>query len=83
MSKSALILRHLAFEDLGSFGPVLEDEGYRLNHAEAGIDTLPDPLDPDLGRRNPRLLRRYAPIQAVSGGPLWDTCSSGLGRDPD
>lgn len=48
MSKSALILRHLAFEDLGSFGPVVEDEGYRLNHAEAGIDALPDPLAPDL-----------------------------------
>ena len=48
MSKSALILRHLAFEDLGSFGPVLEEEGYRLNHAEAGIDALPVSLGPDL-----------------------------------
>ncbi|OCW59547.1 glutamine amidotransferase [Hoeflea olei] len=48
MSKSALILRHLAFEDLGSFAAVLSDEGYRLIHAEAGIDPLPDPLGPDL-----------------------------------
>ena len=48
MSKSALILRHLAFEDLGSFGCVLEEGGYRLVHVEAGIDPLPDPLDPDL-----------------------------------
>lgn len=48
MSKSALILRHLAFEDLGSFDPVLEKEGYRLIHAEAGIDSLPDPLAVDL-----------------------------------
>ena len=48
MSKSALILRHLAFEDLGSFGPVLEEEGYRLNDVEAGIDALPDSLGPDL-----------------------------------
>ncbi len=48
MSKSALILRHLAFEGLGSFGPVLEQEGYRLTHAEAGIDALPDPLAADL-----------------------------------
>ena len=48
MSKSALILRHLAFEDLGSFAPVLEEDGYRLIHAEAGIDALPDPLSPDL-----------------------------------
>ena len=48
MSKSALILRHLAFEDLGSFAPVLEEDGYRLIHAEAGIDALPDPLAADL-----------------------------------
>ncbi|MEO1985339.1 MAG: glutamine amidotransferase [Martelella sp.] len=48
MSKSALILRHLAFEDLGSFGPVIEEDGYRLIHAEAGIDALPDALNPDL-----------------------------------
>ncbi|MDY8111045.1 glutamine amidotransferase [Fulvimarina sp. 2208YS6-2-32] len=48
MSKSALILRHLAFEDLGGLGPVLEDEGYRLSHAEAGIDALPDALGTDL-----------------------------------
>ncbi|MBB2973023.1 glutamine amidotransferase [Mesorhizobium sp. RMAD-H1] len=48
MSKSALILRHLAFEDLGSFAPVLEEEGYRLVHAEGGIDPLPDPLSADL-----------------------------------
>ncbi|MDI6835773.1 MAG: glutamine amidotransferase [Rhizobiaceae bacterium] len=48
MSKSALILRHLTFEDLGSFAPVLEDEGYRPVLIEAGIDPLPDPLDADL-----------------------------------
>ncbi len=48
MSKSALILRHLAFEDLGSFAPVLEDEGYRPVLIEAGIDPLPDPLGADL-----------------------------------
>nr|WP_272214360.1 glutamine amidotransferase [Marinicella sp. W31]MDC2879961.1 glutamine amidotransferase [Marinicella sp. W31] len=48
MSKTALILRHLAFEDLGSFAPVLEEEGYRFIHVEAGIDVLPDPLAADL-----------------------------------
>ena len=48
MSKSALILRHLAFENLGGFGPVLEEEGYQLIYAEAGIDALPDPLSPNL-----------------------------------
>lgn len=48
MSKSALILCHLAFEDLGSFAPVLEDEGYRLVLIEAGIHPLPDPSGADL-----------------------------------
>lgn len=48
MSKSALILRHLAFEDLGGFTPVLEGEGYRLVHIEAGIDPLSDPMSADL-----------------------------------
>lgn len=48
MSKSALILRHLAFEDLGSFTAVVEEEGYRLVSIEGGIDPLPDPLSADL-----------------------------------
>lgn len=56
MSKSALILRHLAFEDLGSFDPVLEEEGYRLIHIEAGIDPLPDP--------------RLVDLLVVLGGPI-------------
>ena len=46
--KSALILRHLAFEDLGSFAPVLRDAGYQLQDIEAAVDPLPDPLEPDL-----------------------------------
>ncbi len=48
MSKSALIQRHLTFEDLGSLASVLEGEGYRLILIEAGIDPLPDPLSFDL-----------------------------------
>mgnify|MGYP001172754677 CR=1 FL=1 len=48
MSKTALILRHLPFEDLGNFAPVLEDAEYRLEQIEAGIDSLPDPLQADL-----------------------------------
>ncbi|MBN9885769.1 glutamine amidotransferase [Salipiger abyssi] len=46
--KSALILRHLAFEDLGTFAPVLRDAGYQLQDIEAAVDPLPDPLEPDL-----------------------------------
>ncbi|APX25404.1 glutamine amidotransferase-related protein [Salipiger profundus] len=46
--KSALILRHLAFEDLGPFAPVLRDAGYQLQDIEAAVDPLPDPLEPDL-----------------------------------
>ena len=56
MSKSALILRHLAFEDLGSFAPVLEEDGYRLILVEAGIDALPD--------------ARSADLVVVLGGPI-------------
>lgn len=48
MLKSALILRHLPFEGLGSSGSVLEEGGYQLIHIEAGIDSLPDPLDAGL-----------------------------------
>ncbi|MEZ5768589.1 MAG: glutamine amidotransferase [Paracoccaceae bacterium] len=46
--KSALILRHLAFEDLGTFAPVLRDVGYQLRDIEAAVEPLPDPLEPDL-----------------------------------
>jgi len=46
--KFALILRHLAFEDLGTFAPVLTDAGYQLQDIEAAVDPLPDPLEPDL-----------------------------------
>ncbi|QRF67233.1 glutamine amidotransferase [Ponticoccus alexandrii] len=46
--KSALILRHLAFEDLGSFAPALRDAGYQLQDIEAAVAPLPDPLEPDL-----------------------------------
>lgn len=48
MTKTALILRHVAFEDLGSFAPVLKEAGYHLQGIDAGINPLPDPLAPDL-----------------------------------
>lgn len=41
-------LRHLAFEDLGAFAPVLAARGFTIRYGEAGIDPLPDPLGDDL-----------------------------------
>lgn len=48
--KSAVAIRHVAFEDLGSFAPLLERAGYAIQYLEAGIDRLDalDPLAPDL-----------------------------------
>lgn len=40
--KSALAIRHVAFEDLGSFGPLLEQRGYGVRYADAGYDDLAD-----------------------------------------
>lgn len=38
--KSALVLRHLAFEGLGCLAPVLEAEGYDIEMIEAPLHTL-------------------------------------------
>lgn len=48
--RSATAIRHVAFEDLGSFGPLLERRGYRIGYREAGIDDIAaiDPAGPDL-----------------------------------
>jgi GMP synthase (glutamine-hydrolysing) len=50
MKKSCLAVRHVAFEDLGLLGPLVEARGYELRYHDAGIerfdaDTL---LAPDL-----------------------------------
>ena len=48
--KTVLALRHVAFEDLGSFAPVLVERGYVLRFLDAGYDDLAqvDPLADDL-----------------------------------
>lgn len=38
--KSLLAIRHVHFEDLGAFAPVLESAGYRIQYIEAGLHDL-------------------------------------------
>ena len=48
--KTVLAVRHVAFEDLDSFAPLLAERGYAIRYAEAGYDDLAalDPLADDL-----------------------------------
>lgn len=56
--KHAAVIRHLAFEDLGSLAPALEKKGYALRYLEAGIDDI-------------TALRRNPPdLLVVLGGPI-------------
>jgi GMP synthase (glutamine-hydrolysing) len=56
--KTVLAVRHVAFEDLGSFAAVFERRGYAVEYAEAGMD--------DLARAHPR----EPDILAILGGPI-------------
>ncbi|HQU15412.1 MAG: glutamine amidotransferase [Chromatiales bacterium 21-64-14] len=55
--KSAVVVRHVPFEDLGSFRAVLERNGYRIEYREAGIDDLAG-LEPE------------AELLVILGGPI-------------
>ena len=48
--KNALVIRHIAFEDLGSLAEALNQQNYALTYVEAGLESLAgiDPLTPDL-----------------------------------
>lgn len=50
MLKTAVALRHVHFEDLGIFLPVLEAAGYRVHYYDVGVDPLwtLDPVRTDL-----------------------------------
>ena len=56
--KTAIAIRHIAFEDLGVFEDVLLAQGFEVRYLEAGVDDL-SPLD----AREPDLL-------ALLGGPI-------------
>jgi GMP synthase (glutamine-hydrolysing) len=56
--KTLSAIRHVAFEDLGSFEAVFKRHGYRIEYLEAGID--------DLGR----VVRQPPDILVILGGPI-------------
>ena len=41
MTKTCLVLRHLAFEDLGTVAPVIEARGYSITTHDLGVGPLP------------------------------------------
>jgi len=63
VSKTALAIRHVVFEDLGILAPVLTERGYSICYLDAGIDPIDPPAlcSPDL--------------VAILGGPIgvYDT----------
>jgi len=46
--KNAVAIYHVAFEDAGTLGPVLEERGIGLQYLQAGRDDLSPALDTDL-----------------------------------
>ncbi|MGO9452913.1 MAG: glutamine amidotransferase [Candidatus Binataceae bacterium] len=56
--KTAIAIRHLHFEDLGSLEPVLAGAGYQLRYADSGLD--------DIAALNPLA----ADLVVVLGGPV-------------
>lgn len=48
LNKTAVAIRHVRFEGLGAFAPVLEAFGYRTRYLDVGIDSLADSQGADL-----------------------------------
>lgn len=46
-TRTAVAVRHVAFEDLGLLEPLLGERGYRVGYLEAGVDDLAPTLDAD------------------------------------
>ncbi|MCY4488690.1 MAG: glutamine amidotransferase [Deltaproteobacteria bacterium] len=59
----AVVVRHVAFEDLGSFAGPLAEGGWRVQYVEAGLDGLDAAADADL------LVVLGGPIGAGDDGP--------------
>ncbi len=55
--KTALVLRHLAFEDAGLFAEPLRERGYAIREVDAGVNASPDDLE-------------SADLLIVCGGPI-------------
>jgi GMP synthase (glutamine-hydrolysing) len=58
MVKSAVVVRHVAFEDLGSAADVLKAHGYSAQYLDAGVDELDGSV------------ARDADLLVVLGGPI-------------
>lgn len=50
MPKQAVVIQHIAFEDLGNLAPVLQQHSYTIEYLQAGVAPLSllDPLKPEL-----------------------------------
>ena len=85
--RRALAIRHVPFEDLGAFGPVLERRGFSIDYADAGETPLDDVgadllivLGAPIGvygvESYPFLVDEIAPIgrRLAQGAPLIGIC---------